>query len=401
MSRAENDLSRTLETQAEQFARRGGHPLEIENVLARAGEIRRGRRMRATIVMAAAVLAIAVPVGILTTGKDHGSLPTPAGPVTIDRSPITLDDLKTGDAPHTGYGTGRTWHSPDGVVDLSGLPDEIGEVAPVSGGFMVATYDQESGKQSAHFVTSQGDVTGNARLMDGSFAVSAGGDVAAFVQPDGIPVLFQADGDVYYELPGIPRGSGFGAVAVTGEDCTPAAENKGCAVWVQSRGKRPEAWVSTTDGVNTARPEFKLLTAVRDGELVAGMTKITDYGSCSAVEPFDLDEPKWTTCEHQFISFSPDGGHLLAGSAYYDGLGDSRLAVLDSETGKAVIDLTTANEAVVTGRIWEDDSHLLVTVFQQGRWAVLRIGLNGEREYAASPVAGTDDLSSPFVLPSR
>lgn len=393
------DLSRSLARHADQFARRGGSELEIDQVLARAGEIRRGRRMRATLVMAAVVAAIVVPVGIVSVGNDASERPSPATPP--DNSALTLDGLRTGAVPKIGFGLDHEWRGPDQTVDLSGLADKVVEVAPLESGLLVATQNTDSGELTANFVTPDGIITGEARPMDWGFAVSEDGNVGAFVQPDGTPVAIQ-DGGTAYELPRIPRGSGFAAVAVTGEDCEPRAENTACSVWVASRGEKPETWVSSTSGeAVTARPDFLTVTDVLDGERVAGITDVSDSGSCSAVAAFDREDPQWTTCEYRFLAYSPDGTRLLASAAYADGLGDTQLTILDAGSGEVELDLSTVQEATITQMVWEDDSHLLAKVYELGRWAILRIGLDGSREYAVAPVTGFEDVDSPFVLPAR
>src|SRR5690242_4049212 len=77
---ADNELTSTLTREAERFSATHPAGLSMETVMERAGEIRRGRRMRATMVMAAVVLAIAVPVGatVLNNGSNRETPPGPA-----------------------------------------------------------------------------------------------------------------------------------------------------------------------------------------------------------------------------------------------------------------------------------------------------------------------------------
>jgi hypothetical protein len=358
--------------------------------------------MRATMVMAACLLAIAVPTALVAIDSGDKSIqPAPPVPTKIDSSPITLEGLKTGDKPASGYLDGSRWH--DGTdapaFELSG--GALDEVARIAGGFLVARNDPDTGDRLAWFVDEQGDTTGTTWAMNPGFVVSAGGRVGAFVQPDGTPVVVQ-DGRPY-ELPRIPGQSGFQPVAVVGEDCTPGAENTGCALWVKTEGAGPETWLSSTDGtVGRARPDFWSIADVVDGELVTGITEAKDDGvsTCSAVTRFDEDTPLWTVCGHQPVAFSPDTSRLLS-QADGDGFGSTGLAVYESETGEPLLELSTERDAAIPqGMIWEDDNHVLATVFEKGRWAILRIGLDGSREYAVAPVDG-EDFESPFRLPSR
>lgn len=400
------DLSRSLARHADQFARRGGSELEIDQVLARAGEIRRGRRMRATIVMAAVVAAIVVPVGIVsvgTNGTNGNEQPGPAAPVRVDESPLTLDGLKQGDQPRIGYASGKVFENGGIGVDLGALTDPVVEVAALQDGVLVSTRS-DSGELTATFVNTYGEVIGESRSMDAGFAVSADGNVGVFVQPDGTPVAVQEGGRARYELPQIPRGSGFSPVALLGEDCEPRPENTACTVWVVSHGEKQENWVTGTanDDAVTARPGFRSVADVLDGELVAGITEVNDdLTTCSAVTAFDEDEPAWSTCDHRLLAFSPSGERVLATETVGSGVGDPSMAVLASADGTVELDLDVTEQGHIGRMTWEDDTHVLATVYEDGRWAILRIGLDGSREYAVAPVTGFEDFESPFVLPTR
>ena len=388
-----DQLTRALAREAEQFHGRGGTDLEIGQVLARAGSIRRGRRMRASVLMAACVLAVAAPVGIISLDHDSSRRePTPARQVQ-DRSPLGLTGLGQGAAPHLAFVQAGSL-SLDGAVYKS-KGEEYVDVAPYRGGVMLAVRGND-GELTAHVL---GSGPHGSWPMSGGFAVSPGHNVVAFAQPDGTPVVVQ--GDTAFTLPKVPRGTGFEAVAVSGEDCKETASNAGCTVWVNSRGQKPEAWVSTSHGfADHADARFLNVADVFPGRLVAGYSSITDGGSCSTVDDTD-GAAVWQTCDRRLLEFSPDGKHLLASAAYADGMGDTQLAVLDAATGKPALDLRTVDGDVITQMVWEDDSHVLAIVFEGGRWGVVRIGLDGRRELAVAPVRDSGDLASPFVLASR
>jgi hypothetical protein len=223
------------------------------------------------------------------------------------------------------------------------------------------------------------------------------GVVAAFVQPDGTPVVVRDDGRVSTELPRIPRGSGFEAVAVSGSDCQPEGADT-CTVLVTTHGQKPQTWVSSSTGFVGEHEQMSNVVASYRDKVLAGFTEITDSSTCSAVENVDTGSA-WTTCDHQLEGYAPDGKHLSAFPAYFDGAGSSSLAVLDTATGDVVIDLQTMQDAFVTHVAWEDNEHLLAVVGEGPRAAILRIGLDGSREYAVPPTA-TEPYETPFVLPS-
>jgi hypothetical protein len=392
----EHDLNRRLGHEAERFFDRGGAPLELDPVLDRAGEIRRGRRMRATMLMAAAVLAVAVPTALVATG-DHDKTITPAPPTKVDTSPLTLQGLSHGTLPKDGYATGgRYVAGADEEMSLGVGKDAIASVARFDGGLMVATRD-ENGTLTAHFVDNQGDSTSASWPMEGDFAVSDDGNVAAFVEPDGSPVGV-LDGSTTVQFTRIPRGTAFDAVAVTGS-CSAPDDKDPCAVWVQSNGPEPASWFVTSDAASTTRTEYRKLADARAGDRAAGITDVhDDLSTCSAVETIHSDSPGWTTCGHQLVAFSADGKRVLA-MPDGDGLGPTGLAVYDASDGAELLDLSVADQGYVRQMVWEDNDHVLATVYQQGRWAIVRIGLDGSRQYAVPPVAAQDDVEPPFLLP--
>ena len=411
----ETDLNTRLTREADSFFRNGGTELDLGQVLDRAGQIRRGRRMRATILMAACVLAIAAPTALIAANRHVSTAPQPTHETTEkpqtkdDLSPLSLGDLHIGDTPHRGFAQDGTWQLRVAANGLGGPRGEVAAAAAMKDGAMVAMRT-ESGEMTAYFIDEQGGTSEQSWPMESgsAFAVSKGGDVAAFVEPDGTVVAVQDRGAQAFELGTIPQGSGVVTtegpprspvqpVAVGGEDCSGQAN---CKVYVTTNGVDPATYILQPDTGPKALPAALDRTVdVSVDQRFAGFTSISDDGSCSAVRDADLGA-LWQTCDHRLLAFSPDGKHLLAGAAYASGIGDGELTVLDSNNGKVALDLKTAGEGSLYQMVWEDDSHVLATVYEQGHWAVLRIGLNGSREYAVEPVEGADATRSPFVLPT-
>src|SRR4051812_42343256 len=134
-----NDLNEHLTREADQFVRRGGTELDLAQVLDRAGEIRRGRRLRATLVMAACVLAIAVPTIVVASNHDSTDRPTPARRVEKNVSPLELSGLEQGRAPHTGYVVDNAWHATDGTTTDLGGSGSVRAVVRLGSGLLVET----------------------------------------------------------------------------------------------------------------------------------------------------------------------------------------------------------------------------------------------------------------------
>lgn len=402
----DNELTSALAREADRFSAGHGADLSMDRVMARAGEIRRGRRMRASMVMAAVVLAIAVPVGITVISDDGpGSTkePSPAAPVSDE--PITIEGLKAGAEPQDGYLHAGTLHDGDTEIPL-GKGGEPRALARLDGGFLVARQSLDgSGNLEASFVGEDRSGVG-AWPIEGGFAVSAGGNVGAFAKPDGTVVVIQDKGAEYLEPGRIPVGSGFAVVAVQGEDCSPDSPDGGCTIFATSRGEVPANWeVSPGREPQLRFPALHNLTDLNPDGLAAGITEVhEDLTTCSAVLD-NGDNQLWNTCTaanragKRVSTFSPDGEHLLATGSVGSGMGDAELAVLDAKTGKVVLDLAAVDQAVITTMVWEDDEHVLAVVTEKGQWAVLRIGLDGNRELALPTETGTDDLTPPYLLP--
>jgi hypothetical protein len=273
----------------------------------------------------------------------------------------------------------------------------VAAVARISGGVLVATRD-ESGDLTARYLNDQGGSSRETWPMTGDFAVTPDGAAGAFVEPDGTPVLVR-EADLRTLEP-VPGSVTLSAAAVTGLDCT-RPNASGCTVWMNDLGPQPAVWMAYAGGTTKKlHTDLRSVVDIDARQRMAGVSSVSDTGSCSMVGEIG-NGTLWKTCKHSLLSFSPDSRHLLATSAYRDGAGDTELAVLDSATGKPVLDLRTADGAFVTQMTWEDDTHVLANTYEGGRWAVVRISLDGRREYAVPPVGGNDYDGSPFVLPPR
>jgi hypothetical protein len=389
-------LSDDLERDARRFDALGGRDLGLDEVLGRARGIR--RRRRATVLVAAAAVAalIAVPASLTLRTGERTIDPARQLP-TIDK--ISLSALPVGAEPRTGWLQGTTWHA-DGRTHALGsdLPGRVVDVAPIGDSLMAAVAD-DGGNLHAYRVQVTGDTrvaAGDLGAMTGGFARSAEGRLVAFAGTDGNVVTVR-DGDTA-TLSGLPApgpSATYDAVAVTGEDCSTGHQ---CAVWVNDNGQKPRVLTAVTPAMDLAplTGMLQLADLASDG-LVAGYTRIVDGGSCSRVQD-SANQKLWRTCDARFLSFAPDGKHLLGSAAYADGLGDGELRTFDARTGRPGLDLRTAEGATITRMRWEDDDHVLATVYENNRWGVLRIGLDRTVEYAIAPVAGTD-MESPFLLP--
>jgi hypothetical protein len=179
---------------------------------------------------------------------------------------------------------------------------------------------------------------------------------------------------------------------------------RGCTVWVTAddpaSGARATYAVSATGVVRPVNSSYaRWLTAASYAGTTTAVTEIGDSGSCSgAFGSADASNPpEWSTCRNTLETVSPDGRHVLAGPAYQDGIGSGEVAIYTAD-GRRVLDLrsTAGSQAFYHSAVWEDPEHVLLTVFQQGHWSVVRLGVDGRAEYAVAPVGGSMD-APPFA----
>lgn len=363
-----DELGRALHDRADGLGR---SPITLSDVKGRATRIRRRRAMAASAAVAAAV-AIIVPTALVggdlfQSSSDNGPIATNGPSPTVTKTPTT--------SPNT-----QEWPQ---QLDTSGLP--MGAAPAI-----------------------QWTQNGKLHVPDGAPAVPPHGMV---VSDDGVWVLRLDGKDLVLRNEVTEVETTIGTDL--GDEVTPQAVENGTAyyrVWRQGESWPEGRWWA--DGVEH-RPEpghdvFGWGDVTPDGYVLA-MTGADDFGSCWTLQApggASLGE----TCDFTLARFSPDGQHILAQSAYYDGLGDRQLAVLPAHEGgiakdAAVIHYLGTEELspTFTDFAWEDDSHILAVTFTpsgtsaKGTWQILRLGLDGSVENAVEPVEATD-LDGPFSL---
>jgi hypothetical protein len=194
------------------------------------------------------------------------------------------------------------------------------------------------------------------------------------------------------------------AISVLGHDCfngPETVEGAGCSVYFRSNASdKPRSYVASNHGFVTPLHESRALMVLQDADEDGdvGWTKLhADQSTCSTYtgrETLDADTAKsWNTCDFMPLTFAPDGKRILATAPHgFEGLGASSLAILNRATGRPA--LTLRNDAKTQAGIvdmeWEDANHVLAVVFQQGRWAILRVDIDGSAELAAKPIPGDE-----------
>lgn len=414
-SHDEDRLSRGLHDRAGDV---GGSPFDLADVKRSAKAIRRRRRVT-TALVAAAVVAIAVPVGLSTTGTDRADRPVgPVGPATPSTSgaspsptvaptrtvppgqgvvPLTAQGASRGQRPQVDYLTGRTLHRADGsTVDL---PAAYADVATYHGGFLATEF------AAGEYEVVQLDNTG--KEVD-----RQPGDARLVVSADGLEVS-------WFTTPGpgqqghLHRGIASGMGDVVDDQPTPAGvqvspvgfSGPGQVVY-QRYGVEPQVWVTDFAGGNRRLPGLLAAGGTsQDAGLLNGQVSSSDTGSCwvvRAISPGGAGTDRWRTCDWSLGAFSPGGKYVLAGPAYRDGIGDPEVAVLDAGTGAVVAhwQRPRSGDGFTNASVWEDGTDLLTSLYEDGAWHLLRLNVSGAVSETLAPVPGTSD-EHPWVLLPR
>jgi hypothetical protein len=230
-------------------------------------------------------------------------------------------------------------------------------------------------------------------------AVSANGSMVAWLAADRAVRVVETGREASLDLPRVPGAVEIGALA--GYDTCLEAESDvgGCTAYVDVDEPR-QAWLTTSHGiVDVAGPLLAVADSAPDGDVI-GLVSVADEGSCGGLfaEP---DAATWETCAHTLTAFSPSGRLVLGTDAYLDGFGRRSVAFLDAADGAVLQEFAGKGRGpTILQTAWEDDEHVLAVVFERGRWAVVRLGVDGSAELAVEPVAGSD-FERPFFLPEE
>ncbi len=341
-----------------------------------------------------ALLALALPTA------PAGAMPSAQDSASSRSAPTTrfdVSDLETGEPPAIAWAvrrSGRTViHGAAGTT--TPVPNRLDAFAPMGSGFVIQTTGNRP--TSTRWVGADGS-PGRRQWRTGyGLAVSARGNAIGFTGRAGKVWTIDEEGDRVLSFRPVPiRGKGT-AVALSGEDCKESGTSTGCTVYV-NRGR---GWFTSSHGIVDRAPHVRLTSTGR-GRWLGGITSISDTGTCSAM--LRNGRVKWRTCDNRFADIAPRNRHVLGLPAYGDGFGPMDLDVLATADGSVVRSFTSARNgrsATYFDEVWEDRSHVLVVTYQGGKWAIVRLGVDGSMEYAVAPRRGSSDVRSPFQLQTR
>jgi hypothetical protein len=393
MNDLDDQLNRTLRQHADGVQ---GAPLAFDDVRGRATSIRRRRRLASGLGVAAAIAVIVPTAMFATQGNDSSSQPATALPTVTDtNTPSPTSTPTMGSDPH--------------ALDVSDLPTGAPPAVAIREGNDVSavatTQEAEVRHGTDGVVVEVGGRTFGPYPSSHGLAVNAAGTAVAWSTDEGDVMVWADGGGEPFTLAGFGQAD-VRVVAITGAQCQ-QGEASDCEYFVSrydmETGQPESVRISGDGGLGNVDPDRSIL-AVRDATdsgRVLGITEFDDMrpGTCSVVlDPAQSGStPLLATCDYTLDEFSPDGSYVLASDTYGDGIGPGTIAIFETDgerlsyrNNRFSQDLTFYNSAV-----WEDETHVLFTLFQDGKWSIVRMDVDGAMEFAVAPQAG-DEMEVPW-----
>lgn len=323
----------------------------------------------------------------------------PASTSATPRTVLDVSDLERGAPPALAWSerrSGRTViHGTDGT--RTPVANGLDQFAPMGSGYVVQTI---SGRSTTRWIAADGSPGRRAWRTGHGLAVSPLGNVVAFAGKRGKVWTVDQEGDRVFRFNPVPVTGTARAVTVNGENCKEGEGDPGFGCTIVVNGPH-RALYTSSHGIVDRVPHVRLATTGR-GRWLGGISSLDDFGSCSVM--MRSWKVRWKTCENQLADISLDNRHVLGTPAYADGFGPQDLDLLSTADGSVVRAYASARDgssATYFDEVWEDAEHVLVVTYQDGEWAVVRLGVDGSMEYAVAPRRGSSDTRSPFRLQTR
>ena len=380
-------------------------PLTVSDVRRRAGRIQRRRAVAAGAAVAA-VLAIAVPVGLSMNGpSQRGEVPpatqppspTPqlaSGTVLVD--PLTSEAVEDSRVPLMDF-DGPSLITSDGTVDLPRVYDTL---TPYLDGWVgVAVHDApDLPEATVEFLDADLRVEDGGGAPTGGLVVSPDGQRIAWSEYTGsrwqVIVADPSGGTewVYTTFPPAPEAHKVEPVGFVSADEVAVRtfdDSVQSTTYVAGGGQPVE--VPGLLQADTASPALGV---------VAGPTRYTRGGTCFAVVDglARTGASVWDTCDHRVGPFSPTGTYVVGLDPEADGNGSPTISVLRAATGEelmtfeAVLPRRTAG-GFWTQMAWDGDEALVVRLWREGDPVMMRLGLDGSVQRIDIPSSGASGLT--------
>lgn len=387
-------------------------PFSLDHVKGKAMTIQRNRRL----VVAGGILAAAaviVPVAVFAGQGLGGTDSTPKVPVasssnspnpapTTATDPIRPDpsDPPVATGITVDYLEGKTWVRPDGsTVELD---------SAYSGGTMLGTTllgvrnDNGTGTYYLDVIDPTGEVSESIEFVSG-LAVNDEHTTVSYLEPDGdlMTLWDPTTGDKGRVAIATGLSPDVSPVAILGGPSCYEVEDSCTVFFNYGDAKTPPQSASshgiTDEFVFTDPPPIKVTDAAPDG-LRTIQKSYSDDGSCNGIYDASSSAYVFETCKNYLLGLNPSGSHVVATSAYFDGIGLGYLAIFDT-AGTEVVRIAPGTQGFVNGSfMWEDDDSLLATVYQSGKWSIWRLGVDGSKEQIVGPSSEGDDTMPAYTL---
>jgi len=343
---------------------------------------------------AASLLVLALASCSTGTSADR---PRPTHPADTTPSVVLdIDALPAGNAPKIGWRHGREIHdgsrlvTVDADIDAFVLTKERLITETFSDAGTSVDVRGQDGRSTASYPIGSGHPVENAERT-----------IVSWVGPDLTPWVLQDDQAKPLAMPkpdgaaGGPESSGE-AVAVLGSDCAHDAETvegAGCSVFFNwFHDPKSDALVSSNHGF-TDQAGGKGIHQLFDVSTEQALIGDDGAGVENPTNRYERDGTGYVAKDFLPRSFSPDGSKILAlPSDLREGPASDAVSVRKASTGKPLLTARSpADHVTIWETVWEDNSHLLSVVQQgEGRWAIVRFGLNGKAELAVRPIKDAD-----------
>ena len=383
-------LSRQLHDQVDGWQ---DAPLTLAGVQGRARTIRRRRQALTSGVVAAAVLAVAVPVGI-SLGARTDTTPdvtSPSPTRMVDEAPtpradgtfpLTPLEAPEGTAPVTGYVSlaDSVLHTSEGEQQL---PDGLQQVERFGDGWIgLALGQYDDTDNGSHLVRFDADYRVVDEFPAANLVVDAAGEHAAWTE---------VDGDAWTIVQATPEQE-TARTSVRRDAQVVGHLTDGRVVFQSPDYETGNDLNGILDAEGAVEPIEGVLRMLDASDATGQVSALTRYGvkSCYALLDPVSGNPTFETCDFATRAISPDGSLVVGRTAGEDGVGSPQLAILDAVTGEPLVEWTSdrgdRSPALVQQVVWEDDDTLLATVTEGSEQTVVRAELDGSMQRVAEPV---------------
>jgi hypothetical protein len=322
-----------------------------------------------------------------------GHIPdAPASAASTPKVVLDIDALSGGAAPKVGWRHGREIHDGERVVTVD---SDIDAFVLTRKRLITETFS-DSGT-SVDVRDDDGNSTASYPIGSGHPVENAERTIVSWVDDKVTPWVLQDDQVKPLAMPK-PDGASSGpesngeAVAVLGHDCAHGAETvegAGCSVFFNwFHDPKSDALVSSNHGF-TDRAGGKGINQLFDVSPDQAMIGDSGAGVENPTNRYERDGKGYVATDFLPRSFSPDGSKILAlPGILKEGPASDEVSIRRASTGMPLLTAQSPKDHVtIWETVWEDDSHLLSVVQQgEGRWAIVRFGLDGKAELAVKPI---------------